>query len=182
MNFLTALSRKLFNTPLQIGDNKFATINDVNQVIASLKSQDRNYFRAVTDYFEVTNTTGDFVVSTSANTSCVDCTDVEKSKYTCNCGGTIVNSGKKGSAASITVTKSEAGVFDVVVTPDPLNNYTVKKRVLIVGNPSSVDDLISVKRKSNTEFTVKVKDTKTGLLVDQSLENVPFNLTTFYNV
>lgn len=182
MNFLTALSRRIFNNPLQIGDNKFATINDVNQVIAALKSQDRNYFRAVTDYFEVTNTTGDFVVSTSANAACADCTDTEKSKYTCNCGGTIVNSGKKGSAASITVVKGEVGTFNVTIVPDPLDTRPIKKRMLIVGNPSSVDDIISVVRVSNTSFRVKVKDSKTGSLVDQSLSNVPFNLTTFYNV
>jgi hypothetical protein len=182
MNFLTALSKKFFNTPVQIGDNKLATINDVNQVIASLRSQDRNYFRAVTDYFEVTNTTGDFVVSTSANTSCADCTDTEKSKYTCNCGGTIINSGKKESAASITVIKAETGIFDVVVIPDPLSNYAVKRTMLIVGNPSAVDDIISVVKVSDTAFRVKVKDVKTGNLVDLSLYKVPFNLTTFYNV
>ena len=182
MNFLTSLTRRLFNTPLQIGNNKLATIYDVNQVIAVMNSQNRNYFRAVTDYFEVDNTNKSVVVTTNSAASCADCTDIEKSKYTCNCGGTIVNSGKKASAASIAVTNPETGIFDVIVTPDPTSNYTVNKTILVVGNPSASDDLITVLRLSNTHFRVKVKDTKTGNLVNETLKNVPFNLTTFYNV
>lgn len=193
MDFITAVTRRLFNFRIQTGDNALARIYDVNNIIANLNCINQNTLREIHDSYTITSLVpGPVVVARmngggtgSLTGSCVDCVEADKTyNLACNCGGTVEkpDTGKKRAETSVAVVRTLPGTYTVTITysQNPSTPYT--GNILRVGNPSEMSHIISVQKVSNTEYTVKVFDSISGSLVDFGLDRVPLIVTTFYSL
>jgi len=166
------------------------TTLDYNNVVGAIQGISNNQKGAITTRDLITwDATGVFIVTGGSAVSncaynCYECSDTEKTNYTCNCnGGPGGNTGEKCLASAPTIFIVSPGHFTVTIPQASTESSELfYNTILQFGNPSSPTNIISVVKTGINTYDVSIYDVVAAGFVAQTLSNVPLIATRFYRV
>lgn len=173
MNLLTATLKRFFNTPLQIGNNKLATIYDVNLVIENLNTIAATTSANSRFYFQIADGGGTptFSVNQVSGLVCSDCSACcAVSPCNPSCGGCPgINTSTEYACSGLiwpSTNRVSPGKFEVTIAGTLGTSYV--NTVLMVHNPSTSHPgvIISITKTGLNSWQIWSYDTITGAFIN----------------